>query len=267
MKLLLLASVIGGAVAVSACHPRPETAVQTGRLDCPESEGELTRRAQAPDGRSCTYVSGEGATVELRLMQVTGSARETLNQLETELAGLAPATAPPAVAGTQSADSETAALAQQAAAQARADAHGDGETTTPPVGDNGASSDWDPGPGGEHEEVKIDLPGLSIDARENAANIKIGPVHIDASDTGATVRLFREVRMKGEALSREKRGVRATYILAGGRQPGAYDFVGYEAGGPKDGPLVVAVVTAASSPEEGGMIDEVQTLVRRNAGV
>jgi hypothetical protein len=75
-------------------------------------------------------------------------------------------------------------------------------------------------------------------------------------------------RLKGEAFSREKRGLHATFIYTGENLPNGYRFVGYEAAGPKAGPLAVAVVRAKTVEEdEHGIHRDVKRLVRRNSGV
>jgi hypothetical protein len=65
---------------------------------------------------------------------------------------------------------------------------------------------------------------------------------------------------------REKRGFRATYILARDDLKDGWKAVGYEAAGPKAGPITVAVFKA----HEGGhhdVSDDIKRLVRRNGGV
>jgi hypothetical protein len=74
--------------------------------------------------------------------------------------------------------------------------------------------------------------------------------------------------MRGEALSREKRGLRATFMSGGKALPGGYRFVGYQAGGPKTGPLTVAVVKSRSEIDSGDQLyRDVTRLVRANGGV
>jgi hypothetical protein len=78
----------------------------------------------------------------------------------------------------------------------------------------------------------------------------------------------RDVRLRGEALSRDRRGLRATFIYTGKDLPDGYRFVGYEAGGPKAGPITVAVVKSKIDGEDNGDIyPDVKKLVRRNGGV
>lgn len=264
MKSILILSAMGVALASAGCARTVESAATTGRLDCPAEQGGLTRVSMAEDGRTCRYRGADGSDVELRLVAVEGDAYATLAELERQLAGLSPHEPSPedtesaADQGSVRASEETAAQARQVEAQARADA---AASRVDAAAEARETAEADGG------GAKIDLPGLTIDAEDDEAQIKIGPVRIDAGEGGATVKVARDVRLKGEALSREKRGVRATYILAGERAPGGYAFVGYEAGGPKTGPLTVAVVTATRSIEEGGMNDDVSDLVRRNGGV
>lgn len=263
MKLLVLAGALSSVVALSACHPRPQAAVQTGRLDCPETEGGLTRVSMADDGRSCLYRSSEGAEVNLRLMAVETDAYATLAAIEQELQGLGGlevASATTAVVPAQPPSEERIAEARRVEEQAMADA---GSAPESARAEARVAADADP----DTESVSVQLPGLKIDANDQDARIKIGPVRIDAGESGATVKVARDVRLRGEALSREKRGVRATYILAGERAPPGYAYVAYEAGGPKAGPLAVAVVTSALDIEGGGIDSDIGKLVRRNGGV
>jgi len=264
MKSILILSAMGVALASAGCARTVESAATTGRLDCPAKEGDLTRISVAEDGRSCLYRAADGADVELRLVPVNTDAYATLAELERELevrsAGApdqADAAGQAASAPAQQASQETAALARQVEAQARADA-----AAGAPAADEERAA-----PSGDEDQVSIDLPGFKIEARDEDAQIKIGPVNIDAGDGGATVKVARDVRLKGEALSREKRGVRATFILAGERAPSGYGYIGYEAAGPKKGPLAVAIVTSTREPENSGIDDAISDLVRRNGGV
>ncbi|MET0274126.1 MAG: hypothetical protein ABW360_14160, partial [Phenylobacterium sp.] len=118
------------------------------------------------------------------------------------------------------------------------------------------------------ESAHVHLPGIHIDAKDDDAQVKIGGLTINAQDDQATIRISRDVRLKGEAFSREKRGVRATFIYTGKNLPGGYRLVGYEAAGPKAGPLAVAVVKSKDeSTDSGDVYGDVKKLVRRNGGV
>ena len=80
----------------------------------------------------------------------------------------------------------------------------------------------------------------------------------------------RDVRLRGEALSRDRRGLRATFIYTGDDLPNGYRFVGYEAGGPKVGPITVAVVKSKSEGHDGSDIyprrEEAGAQERRGGG-
>jgi hypothetical protein len=71
--------------------------------------------------------------------------------------------------------------------------------------------------------------------------------------------------LRGEALSPERRGFRATYILARDNLKDGWRAVGYEAGGPKAGPITVAVVKSKAG-DRHDVLDDVKRLVRRNSG-
>ncbi|MDO8378739.1 MAG: hypothetical protein Q7T09_07075, partial [Phenylobacterium sp.] len=120
------------------------------------------------------------------------------------------------------------------------------------------------------DHTRVDLPGLHVVAEGDKADVSVGPIHIDADgdNSTATIKMYREVRLRGEALSREKRGVRATFIYAGDDLSGGYRYLGYEAGGPRTGPLTVAVVKSKSrSNQHSDMYEDVKKLVRKNGGV
>lgn len=268
MNSTLTIAAMGLILALPACAQRPESAATTGRLDCPEQSGSLDRIEAAEDGRSCRYRMADGAEVELRLVDVVGDARATLAMLEGELAAALPSELADVAQSTTGAEAEeSAALAAQAIAQARTDAGGD---VSNPADARPGAVEVDVGGHriqAQDDSVSIDLPGLKIDAQDENANVSIGPVSINASDDGATIKIYREVRLKGEALSREKRGVRATYILAGEPRAQGAAYVGLEAGGPKTGPLTVAIVTSAIAEADDESLDDVRKLVRENGGV
>jgi hypothetical protein len=91
-------------LALAACdrHPRhhrdgsdsaPMTAAS--RLDCPDTQGALTRKATAADGRSCDYDGPDGAVVALSLNAMTGKdADAVLDPLGHDLRAELPSTSP-----------------------------------------------------------------------------------------------------------------------------------------------------------------------------
>lgn len=265
MKFLLAAAASTTVLALAGCSAGPKP-TQITRLDCPKTERDLTLVKAATDGKSCSYVSSAGAEVNLSLVPVQGGVDATLQRIESELrAGLAaaaPAAGVAAGAAGPDAASPKAHLDRAAVeAQAEADATADVEGSPSKERDG----KWEVAHGdGDH--AKVDLPGIHIDARDESAQVRVGPLHIDADEDGAEMRMSRDVRLRGESLSREKRGVRATLILTGDDVASGYAYGGYSAAGPKSGPLAVAQVRGkAGDPED--LYKSVEALVRRNGGV
>lgn len=264
MKPLLfttaLATLAVGAAACSSKAPAPRAA-----LDCPTSEGGLTRASAAADGKSCLYTTAEGDEISLRLLPVSTTPQAALQPIETELKSVAGARGPAAPVPPAppqpptAASAETAKDAAQAAKEARADAA---------QAEADAKAAEDEGRPAHNEHTHVDLPGIHIDADDggDSAHVKVGMINVDAGEDGATVRMSRDVRLRGQPFSREKGGFRATYIIANDDMGGGYKAVGYEAGGPRGGPITVAVVKSRSG-RHNGVFEDVQKLVRRNGGV
>jgi hypothetical protein len=253
--------------AAAACAPKPHAA--RAALDCPATQGDLTRTSIAADGKSCLYQTNAGDQVQLRLIPVSSTPQAALQPVEQELqAEVGPTTAaetpaPPAAPGAASgkAASKAASDAEAAAKEAREDSRqAEAEAKEAAADAEGEAR------GSEHTHV--DLPGIHIDADDasDSAHVKVGMINIDAGDNGAVVRMSRDVRLRGHPFSREKQGFRATYILANDRLKDGYKAVGYQAGGPRTGPITVAVVKSRTG-EHHGVFDDVQKLVRHNGGV
>lgn len=274
MKTLYLLAASGLALTTGACAPKTPPA--RAALDCPMAQGDLTRTAAATDGKSCTYVTSTGAEVTLQLVSTTAGADAALTAIETTLlANRTPAKAEDAkskeVAANGAEPKEAEAKAgtkvqtevEKAVADAAADTKTSGVTvridkTGKHVSENGDG------------KTRVDLPGIHIVANDadDSANVRVGPITINAGDGGATIRLRRDVRLRGEAFSPKKRGLRATFIYTGEDLPAGYRFVGYEAGGPKAGPITVAIVKSKLESDDGGEIyPDVKKLVRKNGGV
>lgn len=264
MKALYLIAACATALGAAGCYPAPK---QLTRLDCPETQGALTRIGQAADGRSCAYVAENGAEVSLRIVDVEGGLDATLTRLEQELRSYAPTPAaltqetpqsPPST-GDEAAPEEALAesAAEAAASKASAEARADAGSRLSVEADGGA------------EIVRVDIPGIRIEADEanDQANISIGKMTIQAGESGATIRTRKDVRLRGEALSREKRGVRARLVIAGEQVEPAWRYLEYDAGGRKTGPLAVAMVRAKEGEGMGHDHGDVGKLVRRNGGV
>jgi len=223
------------------------------RLDCPEKQGELKLAAKAADGQSCAYVSND-ATVDLRLVKLNGGdAESVLAPIETELKGIMPL--PPA--------------------------------PPKPPEHKGAGKN----------RTSINLPGVKIDASDSGADIRIGHLTINSDGGAAEVKVSKNVNFKGDdehgsvnvqsddehegdvtikandhgAEIRAKKGgndaVRSTLILANDKAPKGYRLAGYEARGPKGGPLAVAVVKAKTrNTDDHDLFKDMKALVRHNVG-
>ncbi|HEY9234618.1 MULTISPECIES: hypothetical protein [Phenylobacterium] len=233
----------------------------TTKLDCPSKQGELSRVSISDDGKTCAYRSSDGAQVNLELIPVVGGPEATLAKIETELRatpgdGAANASEVNAmIAEAARAKADVAAISAEAA-RIRDEAIRD-------AGAKVSISGGDKDGGG-----RIDLPGVHISESGDGGQVQIGPLKVDSDSDDTTVNIYRNVRMRGEALSREKRGLRATFIYTGDDLPADYRYVGYEAGGPRSGPLTVAKVRSKVDAESGDKIyHDVQELVRRNGGV
>ncbi len=269
MKPISFVAVSALALTAAACGPK--VPVARAALDCPPTEGELSRTSVSPDGKACTYVNKGGAEVTLQLVNVTGSADATLAGIETALLAKRTAATAPDASKTGSPDKPGADVLKDAA-MANKEAVDDTKGLTVSV-----TLDDKTGPSRERAAVseeggttRVRLPGISVVANDHdeTANVRVGPITIDAGDDGATVRIRRDVRLRGEALNPEKRGLRAMFLYTGSDLPDGYRFVGYEAGGPKRGPITVAVVRSKTEGPDGSeLYPDVKKLVRKNGGV
>lgn len=264
-KWLAAALLIGaGASALSACHRAEETREHRlslreplrviDRLDCPEKQGALRRVSVAADGQSCAYESPT-ASVDLRLVRLNGGdAEAALSPIEAELKGVMP---PPPPA------------------------------PKPPHDTKGGKN-----------HASIHLPGVTIDAHDDAADIRIGHLTINSDGGAAEVKVNKNVSVKGDdgqgtvnitaddehgegdvairanengAEIRAKKGgrgdVRSTLIIANDKAPKGFRLAGYEARGPKGGPLAVAVVKAKTrDTDDHDLFKDMKALVRHNVG-
>lgn len=285
MKPLYLVAVSALALTAAACGPR--TPAARAALECPLKQGDLMRTSASPDGKACTYTSSDGAEVTLQLVSTAGGVDKALGNIETTLlANRAPPKPAAEVSGKDAA--KASASAAKAEAEAQGDAKGGVELHADADGNVKVDSDFTVN-GKKSDAVnvelkngqtvvtdsddgttRVNLPGIHIVANDSddTAKVQVGPIKIDAGGDGATIRMRRDVRLRGEQLNPEKRGVRATFIYTGEDLPEGYRFVGYEAGGPKRGPITVAVVKSKSEHHDGDNVyGDVKRLVRRNGGV
>jgi hypothetical protein len=279
MRNLTLLTAAASLVALAACSPRIDAhhdrSPRPGRheplraiskLDCPDKQGELKRVSVAADGQSCVY-GGRNAEVTLRLVTLNGGdAEAALAPIEADLKTLMPtmkSPPPPPPPGAKT-RGESARINLPGV---KIDAH-----------DKGAD---------------IKIGGLTINANDGSAEVKVsknvtirdggsekrisertsdngskstvsvksstadeGDIDIHANDDGAQIRQ----RKRGD-------GVRATLILASDKATSGYRVVGYEARGPKGGPLAVAIVKAhGRDGSDHDIFEDMKTLVRHNVG-
>ncbi|MBA3810984.1 MAG: hypothetical protein H0X27_04940 [Caulobacteraceae bacterium] len=236
----------GATLAVTACsppHPRHEAAAlkSVSSLDCPESQGDLTRKSAASDGKSCLYADDAGAEVTLQLISLDGmDPKVALAPLENQLRGELPPR--PADAAKKGSDNDRVDIDLPGV-----HIHADG-----------------------NDNAKVDVGGVSVNAQDSAAkagstdSVSIaaghpgtsrGGVTVDAADSGAEI----HVNEPGG-------GVRLMVVLASDAAgPNGYKLAGYEARGPVGGPLVVASAKAKSEDHDE-LYHDMKKLLDRNVG-
>jgi hypothetical protein len=238
MRARTILIVSGATLALAACHPPyfhhrgHEAYKSVTTLDCPQAQGDLSRKSVSPDGKSCDYTSADGSAVTLRLVSLTGTTADSaLSPLETSLRAEVPAT-------------DTG------------DGKGPGEGRVdidlPGIHIHAAGKDGDK----DSSEVKIGR-GISIGAGNTADGDGSdgGGVDIDAHDKGAEIRVN-----EGHG------GTRRDFILASAAPgPHGYKVAGYEARGPQGGPLVVASLLAKTDDHDR-VSHDIRALVRLNVG-
>ncbi len=256
MKPAIMAVAGGMALLAAACTPpyagrgwrTPLKPVS--RLECPESKGGLTRVSAAPDGQSCAYSGEDGAQVTLSLVKVSGDPDSALDPIEADLKTLAPPPAPKPPEPPEPPDPD-----QTSAPTRSADDH--------------------------PKNVNITLPGIRIHAGEDKANIRVGGLNIDADGENDAVHMhgdhgpfgrrgqFSMDASDGGAIIRTRGGgrdVSSSLILASDHAgPAGWRVVGYEARGPRSGPLVVAKVMIKSDDHDD-VFKDAKALVRASAG-
>lgn len=277
MKSLLFLSACGFVLmTAAACAPTTPPTKRVA-LDCPQTVGDLTLGNIAADKKTCAYTSRDGDEVSVRLIAVSSTYEAALEPVEQELqsevetdqqasqAKAAEATTDAKTARAGAA--EAAKAAKQAADDAQADARKaqkDDDEDHDKVTVAGGAVTAESGAHGDH--ANINLPGIHISADDDKADVNVGGMHVDAGEDGATVRISRDVRLRGESFSPERRGFRATFILAKDNLKDGWKAIGYEAGGPKVGPITVAVFKAHHG-DRHDVSEDVKRLVRRNGGV
>lgn len=232
----------GAALALAGCHPpHPRAAAPlraVSSLDCPDTQGDLTRKSAAADGKTCVYATKSGDQVTLQIVSYSGDAHAALAPIEDQLKTEVPAAAatPASTPGAPDKDHVDINLPG-----IHIHAHGDGRADVDAGGvhveahDNGSD-------GGDRANVQVNglgAKGVTVNAGEGGAQI-----HIDEGGSG----------------------VRARYILASDTAgPHGYRMAGYEARGPAGGPIVVAEILAKSDDQDD-LRHDIHALIRRNVG-
>ena len=235
--LLMLSGVGACALMLGACtpphpHHHADATLKTiATLDCPDSQGDLTRKSQSSDGKTCVYASGAGGSVTMQLVALNGQdAKTALAPLETQLK----AELPP---GTDT----------------KADTSGDSgrvDIDLPGIHIHASGKD----------DAKIDVGGqggkLVVKDGQSTTVSTNGPgVSIDAHDKGAEINI-----------NESGTGVRVSYILASDAAgPNGYKVIGYEARGPSAGPIAVVTVKSKSDDADD-LRDDARDLLKRNVG-
>jgi hypothetical protein len=286
---LLLPALCAVAALVAACDVETSRTVRLERasddgagkgvlkvvdaLQCPQTQGSLTRKGSASAGGTvCSYVGPRGTEVSLHLVALDGgSPAAALKAFEERLSG----DLPQAVAGLEQAAAEAErdsarAEAQAGEAAARAEAAASsGERAS--VRAPGMAID------AAGDDATVRLPGLHIETHGDQASVRIGGFHIDADDGSGSVDIQGgedgdnvSIRARNDSAeiraSAAGEATRASWILTDNR-PSAegWRLVGYEARGPVGGPIVVATVRSRDR-ERGRAFEDAKDLVTLNVG-
>lgn len=225
MKTLVIAVIGVSALGLAGCqrpfHMAHHAALRPiSRLNCPESEGQFQRKSVSPDGKSCDYTGPDGSQAQLKLASFSGDPDAVLDPVEAQMKTMLPA------------------------------------PSAPPPSSLPASSAWASPSGSGHDDVNINLPGISIHADDKNANVHVGGVHIDADDRTNSVKINGggsghghrgqfTVNADDNGAVIRTRGFGANIeqsLIMASKAPGPQGWrtLAYEAVGPKSGPLVIA---------------------------
>ena len=232
-RMIMVAGAAASALWIAGCTP-PHSHHWAGSrlktidsLDCPDSQGDLTRKSQSADGKTCVYADESGAAVTLQLVSLNGGdAKNALAPIEDDLKKELPPQA-----GEKS-DNDSG------------NGSGRVDIDLPGIHIHASGKDDDKG------DAKIDIGGPG---RDSAGG---GPgVSIDAHDKNARI-----------SINESGSGVRLSYIQASDDPgPHGYKSVSYDARGPSAGPLAVVTIKSKSDDVDD-LRDAARELLRRNVG-
>lgn len=251
MRTTIFGALCVSALALAACNPAPlrhsnfehmSVSADSGSplkvvstLDCPASEGALTRTAQATDGKSCDYRGPNDEAVHLSLVALDGkSPMDAMAPLKDELKALVPAPADDGPVKVEASKDEGGDRAKIDLPFFHIDAHGD--------------------------KADMKIFGTTVHANGKNAevhtNIGLKNAVVHAGPGGAEV----------TAEDVGKTNTSMVYVLAGdSSNPSGYGAVGYIARGPKDGPLVVGQFKTKTDRHHGkDEHDDINRLIDRN---
>ena len=230
-RMIMVTGVAAGALWLGGCtppypHHYAHSLKTIDTLDCPDSQGDLTRKSQSGDGKTCVYADSSGAAVTLQLVALNGGdAKTALAPIEDELKSELPPRA----------DTKTDGDADSG--------NGRVDIDLPGIHIHASGKDNDKG------DAKIDIGGPGHDSAG-------GPgVSIDAHDKDARI-----------SINESGSGVRLSYIQsADDPGPHGYKSVSYDARGPSGGPLAVASIKSKSDDVDD-LRDVARELLKRNVG-
>jgi hypothetical protein len=259
-------------------------------LQCPDTLGSLTRKGSArADGTICTYTGPRGAEVELHLVTLgDDGVGPILKAFETRLLAAMPQTAADISRSAADAARSDAEAARADAASARADAEAErADAAADADAHASARADGDSAhisaPGmkvdAEGDRASVHMPGLHVEADGDNADVRIGGITIHANDGDASVNGHLTTGDKSDQVSIQAHddaaeirtrapgeAVRQTYLLTDNRPaPQGWRTVGYEARGPRTGPIVVATIRSRERNADD-VFDDAKRLVTLNVG-
>lgn len=286
LALMTAACDSGGSVRITTTKTSDASGVLkvVDALQCPQTQGVLTRKGSARADGSCVYSGPRGSEVILQLVALDGqSPQQALKRFENRLA----ADLPEAMAQVEAEAAREEAKAARAdvvragtgPARAVAEASKDAAIASSAAAPTDVTHVSAPGVRIESQGDKamVRLPGVRIDADGDRANIRIGGLTIRADDRAGGVKVSSRDGAQGvdidaaEGVARIRtsasgESVRSTFLMTAD-EPSANGWrtVGYEARGPVGGPIVIASVRSKDRSSDR-LFDAAKALVTLNVG-
>ncbi len=143
---------------------------------------------------------------------------------------------------------------------------------------DGGSAPASPHAEADHDNARVDLPGLDIDAHGDRAKVKVAGVDIDAdgdrADVNVTGGFGKIASVKADDHGAEMHSGQVSVanaellftLAAMAAGPTGDHAAGYVARGPRSGPLVVGVFRSPAGGSGGDAFKDIKRLVNRNVG-